>query len=259
MLTFETGVTNIGLFIFGSTIGSFLHVVADRYMNGSSALKGHSVCPDCKKRLAALELIPIFSYVMQKARCRGCGISIPMHYPLLELVSGVFSVLVFLPVVATSQSLVLALCTYIAVCLLLMLIHIDARSMMLPDMFILLLGIVSIVIALLTGITADQMALGALIGAGSIYAIWLATAGEGIGFGDVKLMIPLGILFGPQGSITLLFLAFFIGGMVGILLLAMKRAGRKTAIPFGPFLAGVALLLLISPQISDRFFALLGV
>lgn len=259
MLTLSIGSTSIVLFALGSAIGSFLHVVAERYMNGTSPVRGHSICPHCKKRLSAYELIPIISYIVQRAHCRGCGAAIPMHYPLLELVSGVLFLLVFLPVVTASQSLVLALCIYIAACLLLILLHIDARSMMLPDIYILMLAGMSIVIAYLTGSTADQMALGALVGSGAIYAIWLATAGEGIGFGDVKLMIPLGMLFGLRGSITLLFLAFFIGGMVGIVLLAMKKAGRKTAIPFGPFLAGAALLLLIYPQISDRFFALLGV
>ncbi|MEO6078148.1 MAG: A24 family peptidase, partial [Candidatus Andersenbacteria bacterium] len=88
---------------------------------------------------------------------------------------------------------------------------------------------------------------------------WIATGGAGIGFGDVKLMIPFGILFGFRGSVTLLFISFFIGGLVGIWLLATKKASKKTAIPFGPFLAISAFLIMLVPDIPHRFFQLLGV
>lgn len=247
------------LFAFGSAIGSFLHVVAERYMAGESPFLGNSICPHCKKKLTARELIPIFSYLFQKARCRGCGAHIPMHYALLELLSGFLCVALLAPALVSAQLSITPVLLYIAACILLILIHIDARSMMLPDIFVLLLGIVAFAVATFSELSGDSIVFGALAGAGCIYVIWLATAGQGIGFGDVKLMIPLGIMFGLQGAVTLLFIAFFVGGIVGIALLATKSATRKTAIPFGPFLAGAALVLLVFPGISDRFFALLGV
>ncbi len=272
------------LFVFGSAIGSFLHVVAERYIetltspnpsfvrrgmrrrpllltkekDGMRLVSGRSRCPYCKKKLTARELVPIFSYIFQKARCRGCGAHIPMHYMLLEIVSGVLCVALVAPALLSGQAMLLPALLYIAACILLVLIHIDARSMMLPDLFIILLGMIAILIAYISGTSGDSMAFGALIGAGSIYTIWLATAGQGIGFGDVKLMIPLGMLLGFQGAVTLLFIAFLIGGLTGVALLATKNATRKTAIPFGPFLAGAALVLMVFPSISDRFFGLLG-
>lgn len=246
----ETVFTVFVLFALGSAIGSFLHVVAERYMAGENPFVGNSICPHCKKKLTARELVPIFSYLFQKGRCRGCGVHIPAHYMLLEVLSGLLCIALIAPT--------FSILMYIAACILLILIHIDARSMMLPDVFIILLGIIAIVIATISGLSADSMAFGALVGSGTIYAIWLATAGQGVGFGDVKLMIPLGILFGFQGAVTLLFIAFFIGGLVGVVLLATRSATRKTAIPFGPFLAGAALVLMVFPSISDRFFGLLA-
>lgn len=259
------------LFMLGAAIGSFLHVVAERnvqyaMVNDQSMFKakwsrvsGRSMCPVCKKQLTARELIPIFSYIFQKATCRGCGVHIPPHYIVIELLSGFLAAALLAPAILAGQALLVPILMYIAACLLVILIHTDARSMMLPDTFIMLLGTIALAIAIISGLSIDNMAFGALAGAGVIYAIWLATAGQGIGFGDVKLMMPLGILFGLQGVVTLLFIAFFVGGLVGILLLATKRAGRKTAIPFGPFLAGAALFLMIFPRISDLFFGLFGV
>lgn len=259
MLILETGFIIFILFALGTAIGSFLHVVAERNMSGDGIVQGGSICPYCKKRLTPRELIPIVSYLLQRGRCRSCGVHIPMHYLIIELLTGFFCVAVLASAVFASAPLVVPILTFAVACILLILIHIDARSMMLPDKFIFIFGILATCIAVLSGKTGDDMAFGMLVGSGLIYVIWLATAGQGIGFGDVKLMIPLGILFGVQGTITLLFIAFFVGGLVGIVLLATKLATRKTAIPFGPFIAGAALLVLIFPQLPDRFFALLGV
>lgn len=276
----ETAFSIVILFALGAAVGSFLHVIAERYMLRASStlgvspltpsvfpacvkeigvLFGRSMCPYCKKQLTATELIPIFSYIFQKATCRGCGARIPMHYICIELLSGFLAVALLAPAIFAGQELLVPILLYIAACVLIILMHIDARSMMLPDLFILFLGIIALALSLASDRAGDDMAFGALAGAGVIYAIWLATAGQGIGFGDVKLMMPLGILFGLQGTVTLLFIAFFIGGLVGIVLLATKRAGRKTEIPFGPFLAGAALLLLIFPNITGLLFGLFGV
>lgn len=276
MLSIELWLVIILLFMFGSAIGSFLHVVAERYIirasstlgvneetpsvfPARSALSGRSMCPYCKKTLRPRELVPIFSYVFQRGKCRSCKASIPMHYLLLEIFSGLVCVALLAPALLASGSILMPMLLYITACVLLVLTHIDMRTMMLPDSCIAVLTVLSIIVAIMWGISLDSMVLGVLIGAGTIYTIWLVTKGEGIGFGDVKLMIPLGILFGVKGAALLLFLAFCIGGMVGVFLLMAGRAGRKTAIPFGPFLSLAAIILMIFPSLPDRFFALLGV
>jgi leader peptidase (prepilin peptidase)/N-methyltransferase len=101
---------------------------------------------------------------------------------------------------------------------------------------------------------------GAATGGGLLGALWLGTKGKGIGLGDVKLMIPVGMLFGAADTAVLLFVAFTVGGAVAAYLLAGKKAGLKSAIPFGPFLAGAALLLFLAPAILSaiKIFAFGG-
>ncbi len=259
MLTFEIGFFVFTLFAFGAIIGSFLHVVAERYESEKTAWRGHSVCPHCKKILSPRELIPIFSYIAQQARCVSCRVEIPFHYPLIEALSGFLAITLLAPALQSGASMVLAILLLVVAYILIILIRIDAKTMMLPDGFILLVGFFAILFAALAGRSVESAIFGMLAGAIPLYILWAITGGRGIGFGDVKLMIVLGILFGFQGAITLLFFSFFAGGTIGIFLLATGKATAKTAIPFGPFLAGSALLLMVFPGASNLFFAFLGV
>lgn len=259
MLTVEIGFLAITLFIFGAIIGSFLHVIAERYGSEKSAWRGQSVCPNCKKTLSPRELVPIFSYLFQRAKCASCRFAIPYHYPLIETLSGFMAVALLMPALQSGASIVLAILLLAIAYILIILIRIDSKTMMLPDGFIILLGVFAILYVALAGSTIESAIFGMLAGAMPIYMLWAITGGRGIGFGDVKLMIALGMLLGAQGAISLLFFAFFIGGIVGIFLLGSKKATAKTAIPFGPFLAGSALLLMVFPGLSSLFFAFLGV
>ncbi len=255
----ENGFIVFVLFSVGAALGSFLHVVAERYMTNKSAFVGRSYCPYCRKTLTGRELVPIFSYIVSGARCSGCNAEIPVHYPLIELLTGILAVLIGMPSVLHHSGFLLPILFFAAGCVLIVLIRIDSRLMLLPDTYIYALTVLASLYVFLTDADLNGVALGVLLGAGSLYLLWIGTGGRGIGFGDVKLMIPLGILFGVKGVITLLFFSFFAGGAVSIFLLAAKRVTSKTAIPFGPFLAGSALLLIAFPDLVDRFFAFLEV
>ncbi|MDA1169185.1 MAG: prepilin peptidase [bacterium] len=246
----ETGLLVFFLFCLGAAIGSFLHVVAERYGTGLSFSKGNSLCPQCKKALSARELIPLFSYIFSRAECKGCRAEIPAHYAISELLTGLLAVVLLL-----HGNILL----FLAACILVILIRIDSRLMLLPDTYIYLLIGISIAYALRVNADFTDIVFGMLAGAGSLYLLWIGTLGRGLGFGDVKLMIPLGILFGLRGTVALLFFSFFAGGIVSIFLLVSGRVTPKTAIPFGPFLAGAALLLMVFPGLTDRFFIFLGV
>jgi prepilin signal peptidase PulO-like enzyme (type II secretory pathway) len=247
------------LFLLGSAIGSFLLVVADRYGTHENPFQGRSHCDYCGKKLAWFELIPCFSFLIQGGKCGSCKKKLSYQYLLFELVSGLLSVGILVQPIISGNNLLPAISMYLAACVLLVLIRIDAVSMMLPDGFIVGLTVLATISALLTHYQFENIALGVLVGAGFLYLLWIVTGGAGIGFGDVKLMIPLGILFGFQGSVTLLFISFFIGGLVGMWLLVTKKVSKKTAIPFGPFLAISAFLIMIAPDIPHRLFQLLGV
>lgn len=218
------------VFLFGSAFGSFLNVVILRSMKGTS-LSGRSVCPHCRKTLAWYELIPIVSFVLQRGRCRTCGKQISIQYPIVELIAGLGTVVLF-------PSIPAILFFYI----LLVLFFIDLRTFLLPDFFILVLC----VLAFMFGAGSYE---GMALGAGFLLFLWAITSGKGIGFGDVKLLIPLGLWFGVAGTVTLLAFAFIAGALVGLYLLITKQATRTTAIAFGPYLTGAAMVLLLFPGI----------
>lgn len=255
----ETGFIVFILFCLGAVLGSFLHVVAERYMTNKNAFSGRSYCPHCKKTLTALELIPLFSYIGGGAKCRGCKAEIPVHYPIIELLTGVLAVILFVPAIMHQSGIVLPVLSFVSACILIILIRIDGKLMLLPDHYIYILTGFTSLHAFFVGRGYDDVLFGVLAGSGILYLLWIGTGGKGIGFGDVKLMIPLGILFGFKGVIALLFFSFFAGGAVSIFLLAAKRVTAKTAIPFGPLLAGAALFLMAFPDTIDRFFTFLGV
>jgi prepilin signal peptidase PulO-like enzyme (type II secretory pathway) len=147
--------------------------------------------------------------------------------------------------------------------LLVILFMVDLKTMYLPDHFvgILLLAVVLLRVVdyslLTTHYSLTNAMLGVGIGAGFLLMLWVVTRGRGIGLGDVKLMVPLGILFGPLGTTALLFIAYMSGGLLALYLLFKKKAHLKTALPFGPFLCGAALLLLIFPNLPNQLLALL--
>lgn len=178
---------------------------------------------------------------------------------------GVMALILLQPLPATALITTLAILKLVIAALLVVLFVIDLHTMYLPDQFIVpLLGVVMLHGALtaqslsreILSLAAEQALLGILIGSGLLGLLWLATRGRGIGLGDVKLMAPLGLLFGPLGTITLLFIAFISGGLLGLVLITTKQASLKTAIPFGPFLIAAAFLLLIYPHLSHYFIAL---
>lgn len=256
---FEVGLIVGVLFCLGAAIGSFLHVMAERYLSEKSAFKGRSECPVCHKTLGALEMIPIISYVLLGAKCKGCRTEIPAHYPMIEFLTAVMASLLLTPAVSSGVGMLYASLVFVMACILIVLIRIDSKSMLLPDGYIWTLTGVSIAAVMVRGVDSADAIFGVLVGSGFLYLLWIGTSGRGIGFGDVKLMIPLGIFLGLFGTIALLFFAFFVGGAVSVFLLASKQVTAKTAIPFGPFLAGAALVCMVFPEAIDRFFAFLGV
>lgn len=225
-------------FLFGTAIGSFLNVVASRKP------QGRSFCPNCKVKLRTADLIPILSYIYLKGRCRSCKKPISAQYPIVELLAGCVTLLI----AATSQNLVIFFTSSLIAYILIILAIIDMRSMLLPDKWVLALSGVVVMQLLLT---QKFSLIGIAVGSGFLGILWLLTRGQGIGLGDVKLMIPLGALFGPVSTTIILAGAFISGGAVSVFLLATKRASMKTAVPFGPFLIGMALLVLSLPTLSD--------
>lgn len=243
------------LFIYGTVIGSFLNVVILRSIAGRG-LGGRSCCPNCRQQLRWWELVPIVSFMLVQGRCRTCHQSLSIQYPLVELAMGVLVVLLGFPLPETAALWLILILKISIAALLIVLFVIDLKTMLLPDFFVVLLGVsvaARLVVEfyyLLSTIYFIHSLYGITVGSGCLGFLWLITRGRGIGLGDVKLMVPIGALFGGVDTAVLLFVSFFIGGLVAGYLLLAKRADMKTAIPFGPFLAGTAILLLVAPNIT---------
>jgi prepilin signal peptidase PulO-like enzyme (type II secretory pathway) len=233
--------------LFGVALGSFLNVIVIRFPD--KPITGRSFCPKCKKKLRAIDLIPLISYILIRGRCVNCRKRISIQYLLVELVVGIVAVTVFMSYLNGVVGLVGSLVNFFIIYILIGLFLIDLRTFLLPDLYIVMLTGLVVLNMIIVSSSIALAFVGALIGAGFLLILWIITARRGIGLGDVKLMIPLGFLFGPVNTVLLLLGSFILGGSVGLVLLASKKATLKTAVPFGPFLAGVAILFVLFPDI----------
>ncbi|TQO20399.1 leader peptidase (prepilin peptidase)/N-methyltransferase [Rhodoglobus vestalii] len=267
----------IALGVFGLLIGSFLNVLIYRVPLGRSVVSPPSSCPGCSAEIRPQDNIPVLSWLLLRGRCRHCSMPISRRYPAVELGTGLFFFAVSwltLPAVfaavsapatvaailATIASLYLA-----AVTVALTLIDIDVHR--LPNAIVLPSYIVAIVLlggaSLLSG--DGEAALRALAGmvalAAAYYLMALAYPG-GMGLGDVKLAGLLGLYLGYSSWSALAvgsFGAFILGGIFSIILIATRRATRKSGIPFGPWmLAGAWVGLSAGQNIWASYLGLFG-
>lgn len=239
-------------FIFGTVIGSFLNVCIARMPLGLSVIKPPSSCGSCGHRLGFLDMVPVLSYLFLNGRCRYCHESYGIRYLLLELLTGLlfaFSGLYFLPGLELVLLLVFVSCLIVQT-----FIDFDHQILM-NDVMALMLP-TGIIFAYYTLPSLWDSLQGGLFAGGLMLIIFLASRG-GMGAGDVKLSFVLGVWLGLKASIVCLFLAFVIGGVVGVLLLASGVKSRKDPIPFGPFLCISAYLsLLFSPYLIYYYWNL---
>jgi len=221
------------IFLFGLLIGSFLNVCIHRIPRQESIVFPPSACPACGRRLGWAELVPVFSFLAQKGRCRHCKSGISRRYPLVELLTGAVFALAFEQYGLSMEFLTLttlaSLMTVVA--------FIDKDYRIIPNrliMFGLITGIMYS--AFRQGFGILPAVLGLAAGFGLLFLVAVLSRGQ-MGMGDVKLAAVMGAYLGWQGVLLALFLAFMAGAFYGIFLMAFCGRSRKTAIPFGPFLA----------------------
>jgi len=263
--------------LLGLAIGSFLNVVVYRVPAGKS-LTPDSACPKCGTAIRKRDNIPVLSWLMLRGRCRGCAQPISPRYPLVEGFTAVAFILVTLrfggaiaaapstqDAVAGAVELV-AFLILTAVSIALALIDVDTRR--LPNVIVLPSLIAGVVLLGVAGALRGDWAsiAGALIGGAALFAFYLALAlakPGGMGFGDVKLAAVLGLYLGFLGWGNLLvgaFAAFVFGGVFGIALILVRRAGRKSQIPFGPWMIlGAWLGVFAGEFLANGYFDAVGV
>lgn len=235
-------IIEIFVFFFGLIWGSFLNVLALRLLQGQDWIFKRSHCPKCKKILPWYDLFPLFSWILLKGKCRFCKKTISWIYPVMELVTGIIAVLLYINV----RSIYLP-AYFIFFSALLVTIRTDLEDFVI--FLIMTWGIVPI--ALLASlfkflpITFTESILGIIVGYMSLWLVkkiyFILTKTEGLGTGDINLLATIGAFLGIQGVFTSIFLGSILGTIFGFILLIFygteKSSFRKLKIPFGVFLA----------------------
>ena len=218
----------------GTLLGSFLNVVAHRMPLHQSVVHPRSRCPHCETQIRSLDNVPVLSWLWLRGRCRSCATSIPARYPLVELGTGVL----LAGVAVAAPDLASLLLGIVLVLLLVPVTLIDIDHRIIPNR-LMLIGAVAAPAILLgadPGALPEHLIAGLAAG-GFLLAAALARPG-GMGMGDVKLAAVLGLFLGRAVGPAML-VALLAGSVIGAVIIARRGAaeGRKTAIPFGPFLA----------------------
>ncbi len=250
--------------LVGLAIGSFLNVVIWRVPRGESVVNPPSACPRCGNPIAPRDNVPVVSWLLLGGRCRHCHERISARYPLVEAgTAALFAVAGW----RFGLSWELPAFLYLAaITVALTMIDIDVHR--LPDAIVLpsyvVAGVLLLAAVVLQGDAAVAIRI-ALAGL-ALYAFYFALAfiyPAGMGFGDVKLAGVLGLYLGYLGwgeVVTGAFLGFLVGGLVGALLIVLRRAGRKSKIPFGPYmLVGAWLTVLAGEVLIDGYLRVAGV
>ncbi len=281
------------LFALGLCIGSFLNVVALRYdgehfVFDPKVIGGRSHCPKCDRTLRWFELIPIVSFIIQRAKCRACQARIGLRYPAVELLTSLLFVAVpwrLAQLPASSFQLPVDILWIVAFLILLLIAYIDIRLGIIPDELEIMLGVCAFGIVLISSLAASYSPLApnfSFLGAfapifgfqqnvwtariiGMIFAfaffelLVLVTRGRGMGVGDVKLALPLGFLFGWPDILIAIMSAFVVGAAVGVVSIAVKWKKMGGNLPFGPFLAaGAAFVFFFGLPVAQWYFHLMG-
>jgi leader peptidase (prepilin peptidase)/N-methyltransferase len=243
-------------FLGGTIAGSFISVVAHRVPRGESIVGPRSQCTSCGHVIAAYDNVPVFSWLMLRGRCRHCGERISPRYPLVELALGATFVVTALALRGDPAELALGLvllCTLAAVTLT------DLESRVIPNAILAVSALAAIAIVAATDPSSFGERAAGAAGAGGFLLLGALAYPRGMGMGDVKLAAVIGLYLGAAVAPAML-VALASGALVGVGMMLRNGPGaRKSAIPFGPFLAlGAVVGLLAGPEILDWYLAQVG-
>jgi len=255
-------------FMLGSIVGSFLNCVIYRIETKQSFLRGRSFCPVCKHKLNFFDLIPFFSFLFLKGKCRYCKTKISSQYPLVEIATG----LIFLSVVSYHLSLITPklltasgiIYQLTVACFLIIIFVYDLKHFIIPDKVVfpaIAIALIYNVYAMLVNNNVSivfNSVLAAIVAASFFLLIVLVSKGKWMGIGDIKLAFLMGLFLGFPNILVALFLSFLIGAIIGVGLILLKNKKFKSEIPFGPFLVtGTFLALFWGEKIINWYLNIL--
>ena len=240
--------------IVGLVFGPFFNVVGIRVPKRESIVSPPSHCEKCKRRLTAIDLVPVFSYLFLRGKCRNCGAKIGFFHPIMELLSGILYTLAYLHFGFTLELVVAIL----FISLLVIITVSDIAYMLIPDKVLLPFALFLIIMRIFAPLDPwwDAMA-GAAVGFGVLLAIAVMSKG-GMGGGDIKLFFVIGLILGFKLTIVAMFVSSVIGLIAGIVQLIWQKKGRKQPIPFGPWISlGSAITYFYGREILEWYTNLL--
>jgi len=253
--------------LFGLAIGSFLNVCIYRIPEGMSIVKPNSRCGHCGHALKTLDLVPVCSWISLRGKCRYCGDKISVRYPIVELLTALMFLFVFLEFGIS----MITLFNWILTGILITVFFTDLDHMIIPNKVI-LFGLVSGAFVagyhysygyeFYYGSGDFHGFIGMICASAILYLIALITKliygnEGGIGMGDVKLFMVIGLYVGWSYSLLILWLTFIIGGVFGVILLFLFKKDRKQAIPFAPFIViSTFICLFFGDELILRLFNL---
>ncbi len=246
-------IPEIIIFIIGLMVGSFLNVVIYRLPQGEGFLLSRSYCPNCQTTLKVVDLIPVFSFLFTRGKCRYCEAKISGQYAIGELLTASLALLLYLNFGFSAQFWIYAYLTS----LLIICSFIDFEHHIIPNKITYPNIIIGLILSLFfEHITVINSISGVFLPALFLLVIALLYKG-GMGMGDVKFIAMIGAFIGAKYGFFAIFMASLIGSIIGVVLLAFKIKGMKSHVPFGPMLASGALVMIfLGDEIIDLVFRL---
>lgn len=229
--------------ILGLIIGSFLNAVIFRLRSGEQFVTGHSKCPACGHQLGFFDLIPVFSFIFLRGKCRYCNKPIDWQYPMVELVTAAIFVIGFFqfpisPLAGQANFQSLSFFTYLIFsCFLIIIFVYDLRYYLILDKVSLTALIIAFGANYLLGRPLINLAVAAMVIGGFFMLQFIVSRGKWIGGGDVRLGLVMGAMLGWPIGLVALGLAYVIGAAIGLLLVAFKKKDLNSQLPFGAFLS----------------------
>jgi leader peptidase (prepilin peptidase) / N-methyltransferase len=235
----------------GLLVGSFLNVVAYRLPRGESLVRPRSRCPHCGQQLRGVDNVPVLSWLALRGRCHHCGAPISARYPLVELTTGAL----YAAVVASQDDAVRIVLGLLLVTALVPITLIDLDQRIIPNRITGPAALAAVVAIVALDVDFLPEALIAGVAAGGFFFMAVVLYPRGMGMGDVKLAAVLGLYLG-RAVAPAIFIALVSGVAVGAAVIARKgvKEGRKTAVPFGPFLAlGGVIAFFVGEDLVDAY------
>lgn len=225
------------IFVFGLIIGSFLNAVIFRLKANEQFTRGRSKCLSCKHTLSFLDLIPVFSFIFLRAKCRYCHKKISWQYPVIELVTALLFLIGYYYYLVQTVSYLQFMTFLIFTSFLIIIFVYDLKYLLILDKVSISAFLVALILNTQLGYNFFDLMLASTVIAGFFLLQFLISKGKWIGGGDIRMGLVMGAMLGFKMALVALFLAYIIGAVFGIMLLMLKKKSLQSKLAFGTFLS----------------------